>query len=141
MENSNIADCQKIKEQVELGDAAVPQTEAVNVHLLGCKDCRTWFNQSRQIVQLSKELPQYDVPEALTQKILQAVSAQQSPSLFVIDVKLVVAAALTIALAIFAFPDTFENVEGCVSWLVSFSIILVVKLLNDAMQAHKPVHQ
>ena len=129
------------KEQVELGDAAVPQTEAVNMHLLSCKDCRYWFDQSRQIVQLSKELPRYDVPEALTQKILLAVSAEQSPARFVADVKLLVAATLAIALAIFAFPDTFENADGCVSWLASLAIILLVKLLNDAMHIQRPVPQ
>ncbi|PWU01628.1 MAG: hypothetical protein C5B53_02595 [Candidatus Melainabacteria bacterium] len=113
----------------------------VDRHLRDCENCRAWAEQSDQIVNLTKEIPQFDVPEAVTQRILQAVAEENKPSFLSNDYGIWLGAAAVTTLAVFVLSDTVENLEGLASWSVGLAVIMIVRLVILRFPSPKAVHQ
>lgn len=91
--------------------------EAVELHLKECPDCLVWQRETTALVAAASQLPQYDVPEALTQRILTQVAVERArPDWFRIATLCAVAAA---CLAVLVMKDAFESVDGLLSWMLS----------------------
>jgi predicted anti-sigma-YlaC factor YlaD len=83
-------------------------------HLSTCNDCQIWQRQITDIIAEAAHIPQFDVPEALTQRIMTRVteeSVKQESSWTTV----IMAAAAVIALAILTVSG-FESTNGLASW-------------------------
>jgi hypothetical protein len=60
---------------------SVEQRTLLNNHRNICAKCEAWCNQHLELIQLAESLPQFDVSEGLTQRILGSVEKQSTPGL------------------------------------------------------------
>src|SRR5215471_14387158 len=74
--------CDKTKRLLELrmdeGALAADEMADVESHLKSCKPCAQWQRQMQDIVAAARASAQFDVSEALTQRILSAVEREPS---------------------------------------------------------------
>lgn len=107
----------------------------VDEHRKQCSLCKLWADQSQQIGELSRALPQFDVPEALTQRILTAVdlerNVEHSGALWdggpLSGFLLPGAVALGMVALFTELP--FEPVEGIISWIVGILVVAAFGML------------
>lgn len=132
--------CQKIREEIALNENAVVNRE-VDKHLHECSHCRTWADVSDQMVGLAKEIPQFDVPEAVTQRILQAVASENKRTFLGSDYAIWLCATAVMLLSVIVLSDSVENLEGLASWSVGLAAIMLVRLASLYLPSHKAVHQ
>lgn len=116
--------CNEFRESVnELGIEAL--SGALTGHMDECAACGRWQEQNQRISMMVGSMPQFDVSEQLTQKILTSLPAQ-SPTLlnstFLIPVAVVGAAALGAVMP-------FESLEGLASSAVSLLALFMIHLM------------
>lgn len=109
------------------GNICDPETEPLQSHAANCAACRQWSLQIDSLCDLSAALPQFDVPEALTQAILQSVETERRlPRLAQYPVMAPIAVALALAL-LTVLP--FDSLEGIMSWGIGLSAMVLFKAL------------
>jgi predicted anti-sigma-YlaC factor YlaD len=108
-------------------DGLVFEEESVAAHMESCSPCRSWHLKTEDIMELARSLPQFDVPEQLTQSILSEVCKEESARQQLSWVVYVVALAAFLFMII--FMDAYESIWGIGSWLVGFATMLALKLL------------
>jgi predicted anti-sigma-YlaC factor YlaD len=136
--------CQKIREAMSAefsSSQEIKTSSEVDRHLRDCNDCRTWAEQSHQIISYANDIPQFDVPEAVTQRILQAVASETTRPFLSGDYALWISAAIVALLAIFVLSDTVENLEGLASWSLGLGLIAIVRMASLRLPFHKAVQQ
>ncbi len=103
-------------------------------HVSQCKPCAHWEMQTRQIVSFTQALPEFDVPEALTQQIIAAAQTfdAKSKSLSVSSPPLLLIAAISGTLILAA--TSFDNADSWGSWAVCFGVMFVIKQLLSAQK-------
>ncbi len=116
--------CNEFRQSVnELGIEAL--SGALTGHIDDCAACARWQEQNQRIAMMVGSMPQFDVSEQLTQKILTSLPAQ-SPSLinstFLIPIVVVGAAALGAVVP-------FESLEGLASSAVSLLALFMIHLM------------
>lgn len=132
--------CIKTREQIGLletdalvGDCASIRADVEN-HLAQCAACVTWRQQSSDVVAAASMLPQFDVPEALTQRILLAVEDEQRARAGIASAAIWTAVAVVACVVLVLF-DSLESIEGLMSWCVGLGAMAVIRLLfanNDS---------
>lgn len=107
-------------------------------HRRTCDACDGWAVQSTQLMDLASQMPQFDVPEALTQRILNAVDLEKNVSARAVPIYVWPSAALLGGLCLTALP--YESVEGVVSWAVGIAALGIVKFLvcNGKASSEQP---
>lgn len=123
-------------DQIQLGEECKRYRQAfdecrddawADEHKRQCQPCCTWVTQSIQIVQLTAEMPQFDVPEALTQRILTAVELEKNVARTAMPIYVWPSAALIAGVMLTALP--YESAEGLLSWGCGLMALVVVKFL------------
>jgi hypothetical protein len=110
----NESDECRLFRQLELSELA---DDARLSHLNDCASCRSWQEQNRSILNMAGELPQFDVSEQLTQRILQSTSVlpdRTNRQAIWIAVGAAVATAIV-------FVDASESIGGWWAWLICFA--------------------
>jgi len=102
-------------------DERSPDLDAVNLHFAGCAHCRRWREQTDKLLYLARGLPQFDVPEAATQKILAAVKSERRYPVLVETFVLVPMSLIIFAATLVAIP--VDSVDGACSWIVGALIV------------------
>ncbi|HEY9870535.1 MAG TPA: hypothetical protein V6D08_15325 [Candidatus Obscuribacterales bacterium] len=130
--------CNKIRQLLDqeldegessLNGAARQQTAA---HLESCGACRLWYRQAGEVLRTGRAMTQFDVPEALTQRIIAAVEQERKERASAVPaaVMLVVVAGAMGLLIL----DSTESMSGLFSWLIGLVAMAVVKLLVCQVQ-------
>jgi len=107
----------------------------IEQHLTECAECLSWQRQTTELAAIAAQMPQFDVPEALTQRILNDVSLQQSKHGSLIAT---VAAVLvsTCAVAVLMIVDQCESTTGLLSWLVGMvTMVAFAKFVSEPVAA------
>lgn len=106
-------------------DSAARQETAA--HLESCGACRVWYRQAGEVLKTARAIAQFDVPEALTQRIIAAIEQKSR------DGALAVPAALMLVIVAGAMGllilDSTESLTGLFSWLVGLVSMSLVKVL------------
>jgi hypothetical protein len=102
------------------------QYAALDRHADSCTSCKQWTNQINSISQYVKDMPQFDVPEATTQKLLASIRGERK-RINLTETVVLVFALLTLSLIFYAFP--IDSMEGTCSWLMSATIVAAFGLL------------
>ena len=112
-------------EGVAPDEAAEAETRA---HLTTCRACATFGEQMAEIVAAAAALPQFDVSEALTQRILASAPASRPapPAASMTMPLMAAAAALWMYLLVVV---SVESVDGLMSWAVSLVLMVVLRLI------------
>jgi hypothetical protein len=135
----NCADFRALFDRIADGDKGVNSTElnAYEGHKDHCAACRSWKAQTVDLMDLASGLPNFDVSEALTQRILTSVENEQRK---VVSLEHLPAAPLCIVAAvtlILLLP--VEGLQGALSWFVSLmGLGLLQALLKSASVSESP---
>ncbi len=95
--------------------------------LNSCASCADWCRQTNDLLSAAAVLPQFDVSEALTQRILSAVQAERQSSVTAKEIVLT-AAVLGLAVAFVAL-ESFESISGLLAWFAGVAAVAVLKVL------------
>jgi hypothetical protein len=135
----NCADYRALFNRIADGDKSVSSTEknAYEGHVDHCAGCRSWKAQTVDLMDLASGLPNFDVSEALTQRILTSVDSERSK---IVSLEHLPAAPLCIIAAvtmILLLP--VEGPQGALSWFVSLmGLGLLQALLKSASTTESP---
>lgn len=101
---------------------------AVERHLAECDRCRGWKEEMESIASLAKVMPQFDVPESLTQNIMRSI--REAP------------VSHPTPAFIFVFACTFvfglywlyalESTNGCLAWSICIAIAFGIHSLTSS---------
>jgi predicted anti-sigma-YlaC factor YlaD len=114
-----------------------PDEQLILEHFAECADCRDWQSQTIDLVSQMSAMPQFDVSEALTQRILASVRDEESTRLSTAQM-VSMAVATGVAVAFLCF-DSLESAAGLASWLVGLSALFLLKPLLDGHSSHGKV--
>lgn len=107
-----------------LGD---DEKQVVEEHLFLCDDCRAWVREMEVLLTLAQQTPQYDVPEALTQRILSQLEQAQiegsGKGIFSSSEFWLWGAAAIVGSWLLFGSDSFETESGSLAWVVAFVLI------------------
>lgn len=108
------------------GDTALDAQ--AHMHLKQCASCSTWSQQVNEIAAVALNMPQYDVSEAMTQRIVSAIDAEPTYGRALGGVS---AVQIVFGLAMFAFMlfEAAEDINGVISWSIGLAIVYGISLL------------
>lgn len=102
-------------------------------HPAQCSSCLAWKAQTEQILELAAGLPQFDVPEALTQKILSQLEAEKRNVVSLDSLPSLPLGVMGMFLLLLVLP--FENLQGLLSWSIGFAGLGLFNLLVSSASA------
>ena len=104
-------------------------------HVSNCHGCASWEIQNSEILAFTRAMPQFDVPEALTQQIIAAAQTFEAKSkrLSVSSPPLLLFAAIFGTLILAA--TSFDNPDSWSSWAVCFGVMFIIKQLLSSQGA------
>lgn len=118
----------------DLRDGLVSAAEAqkLTAHRDQCHGCQAWQAQTDSLIDMSSAMPQFDVSEALTQRILASVDTQrrQSPVETGYLIPLAVVAA---AMSLTVLP--LDSIDGLFSWGIGLGGLFVLKAFVSIVPA------
>src|SRR5262249_4458162 len=116
-------DCEKYRQYFEgLGHQAdVELSASMDEHVGHCKRCRDLKIQTLAIAKLTAEMPQFDVPESLTQRILKGVEGERARGTGEFSYFLPLS-ILCVAVVCLTMP--LESAEGTISWAIGLGGLL-----------------
>ncbi len=128
----NEQECMQARQTVDETAGLTPEQLLVaEKHIRTCAPCTIWRHQVNAITVAAKEMPLFDVPESLTQRIMgdvQNVSASKS-----LTIKTLVLSGVVLLAFIFVFSsDSLDTVNGAVSWLIGLVLLFGLKSLIQA---------
>lgn len=116
--------CSEQRELLNLlleGETLAPEENvSCKEHLKKCSSCNAWNRQHQKIIERAKEIPQFDVQEQLTQKILSGTSAKG------FDFTSSAATLLLFGGALF-FLLIYDTVYGIGSWIAGSLFLIMIK--------------
>lgn len=133
MADEGTNDClnfRKLSEKLE-GGQSLSESEQVSYqhHAECCRPCAAWCDQHHNLAQLAGALPQFDVSEGLTQKILSAVERESTPGIEIPLLPLGIVASL----AFFTLVP-FDSLQSLYGWgagvLGLFALQFLIKTAN-----------
>jgi hypothetical protein len=92
-------------------------------HLQYCSSCCAFERTEHSILSFAISIPQFDVPEALTQKILVSINTQRPTPVFLN----MTAVILPITLLVAALVWDYENPAAVMSWVIGFTAMFGLK--------------
>lgn len=101
----------------------------VDKHLKECSSCNVWSRQMNEIVTVASGMPQFDVPESLTQSVLKAVEAEGAHRANVFSGANILQALFGIAVVAIMMFEAAEDFGGLISWAVGLGIVYSITLL------------
>ncbi len=138
-EANNCHDCKTLRSSLEtkLDSGAqladLTSSSEIEKQLSSCASCRVWCEHTMDLIAAASVIPQFDVPEALTQRILVAVETERKAS---ITVKEVVLTAIVLGLTVaFVALESFESVSGLLAWFAGVAAVAVLKVVLTAPSA------
>jgi predicted anti-sigma-YlaC factor YlaD len=109
--------------------------QKIEQHLTECAECLSWQRQTTELAAVASQLPQFDVSEALTQRILNDAAMQQSKKGSIIATVAGVLVALC-ALGVLQVVDQCESTTGLLSWLVGMvTMVAFAKFVSEPAAA------
>jgi len=97
-------------------------------HEAQCSSCRVWTAQTQSILDVAAAMPQFDVSEALTQRILESVEAEAKRPR--VEFGLLLPAAFAAGVALFTMAPV-ESVEGMLSWAIGLAGVVLLKAIVE----------
>ncbi|MBS2000597.1 MAG: hypothetical protein JST44_03765 [Cyanobacteria bacterium SZAS LIN-5] len=124
-------DCLQSRQTVDDTAAfTAEQLLAAEQHIRNCSQCETWREQVNTITEAAKNMMLYDVPESLTQRIMTDV--QETSLSNALSLRSLVLSCVVIAASLFVFSlDSFDTINGALSWLVGFVLLFGFKYLLE----------
>ncbi|HEY9730445.1 MAG TPA: hypothetical protein V6C89_00945 [Drouetiella sp.] len=104
------------------------QLLAAEQHIRNCAQCETWREQVNAITEAAKNMVLFDVPESLTQRIMLDVQEVSSGSALKMRTLILSGVVVAASLVVFTF-DSFDTVDGAMSWLLGFVMLFGFKYL------------
>jgi predicted anti-sigma-YlaC factor YlaD len=95
------------------------QSLELDRHAQACSRCRQWTKQVNSAEQYIQSLPQFDVPESATQRVLVAVGHERKFHLIREGILL---PAVLVASCLILFLVPVDSVDGACSWLMCAAI-------------------
>lgn len=125
--------CQSLRQLLDRKlshEGALTEAESQNVdlHLTACSPCRDWSRQAQAIVEVARDMPQFDVSEALTQRILTSVEAESIYGRAYVNM-LAPSLVLLAVMVLFFYVESGESLEGMLSWAIGLGLMAALKLL------------
>lgn len=119
----------RLFEKIETGENLSPaETQACENHQRICRKCDAWRKQHLSIAQLAIDMPQFDVSEGLTQKILGSIEKESTPGVETSIVPLAVAATFAFILLI-----PFDSIQSLYGWGAGIlGLVILQMLINTA---------
>ena len=125
----------RLAEDIPEGGEQPELRKQIEQHLIECDACLAWQRQTTELIAVAAQVPQFDVPEALTQRILKEAMQQQSrkDSIFASTVAALVAVC---ALSVLLFVDRCETTTGVMSWLLGMATMAAfAKFVSEPVAA------
>ncbi|HEY9775173.1 MAG TPA: hypothetical protein V6C81_15520 [Planktothrix sp.] len=120
--------------------AFTPETKAsMETHLKQCADCISWQRQITDIIAEAAHIPQFDVPEALTQRIISSVALESTKKESVVSTVVMSAVAL-LGLALLMFSG-IESTDGLASWAMALIVMAGFAWLVTDSKKETTVHE
>jgi hypothetical protein len=112
----------------DLRDGALESSEALELkaHRDQCAGCQAWQAQTESLMNMSSAMPQFDVSEALTQRIMASVEAE-SRRTAVESGYLIPLAVVAAAMSLTVLP--LDSVDGLFSWAIGLGGLFVLKAI------------
>lgn len=134
----NEQDCLQARQTVDDTSAfTAEQLLGAEQHIRNCAPCETWRNQVNMVAAAAKDMTLFDVPEALTQRIM--VDVQEASSNSALSMRTVIVSCVVVAASVCVCSfESFDTINGVISWLIGFVILFGFKYLiqvnarNDA---------
>ena len=127
-DKENISDCQQFKELFEQSESgrelSCGEQAELAAHEKDCRGCLRWQQQHREIAALSAGLPQFDVSEGLTRKIMNSVEKQYTPGVQTSLLPLGLAAGIG-----FVVMVPFDSVQSIFGWGVGIVGLMALQFL------------
>jgi hypothetical protein len=122
-------ECERYRQYFEgLGHAAdLELSAAMDEHVGHCSRCRDLKVQTLAIAKMTAELPQFDVPESLTQNILRSVEGLRGEGRGSEYSYFLPLSILCVAVVCLTMP--LESAEGTASWAIGLTGLLAFQLL------------
>lgn len=103
----------------------------IDEHGNSCISCQQWLTQTAEITNLAMSLPQFDIPEALTQSILRSVNNERKLSSSFERISWVPLSVVALLSIVLTMP--LDSWSGLLSWFIGFAGVYGLKiLLNSA---------
>lgn len=124
--------CQSFRtlfEKLEFADSLTEQENlAYEQHFANCSACSSWSKQHSAILELSAAMPQFDVSEGLTQRIISSLEKSSTPA---VETSLLPLCLLAVLAFLVLVP--FDSLQGiCVWGLGVLGLILFQALIQAA---------
>ncbi|HEY9719627.1 MAG TPA: hypothetical protein V6C69_19265 [Trichormus sp.] len=115
--------------------------QKIEQHLTECTECLSWQRQTTELAAVASQMPQFDVSEALTQRILNDAAMQQSKKGSIIATVAGVLVALC-ALAVLQVIDQCESTTGILSWCLGMvTMVAFAKFVSEPVATAAAVNR
>jgi anti-sigma factor RsiW len=104
-------------------------------HMAGCDACKRWHRENEEMSAMVSSMPQFDVSEALTQKIMNSVEAQ--PKRHLVSSLWVPLSVVAVAASVTVVP--LDTLEGLLSTALGGVGLYAVYLLIKGAPAEEMV--
>lgn len=124
-DKDNKINCSDFQEDYECMDNL---TIELSYHLDSCAPCQVWQKDADLLSEMALSMPQFDVSENLTQKILTGVESvrQEKQNKLSGAVSLILFGSF---IWLLFFHDSVESVWGLASWIIGFASVALLKNL------------
>lgn len=132
-DDSSAVSCRSFRNLFEKQDLGLSLSEIEKeclAHTEDCQACLSWSRQHNQILDLAAGLPQFDVSEGLTQKILAGLEKEKTPAAEISFLPMQIAAVASVFLL---FPvDSIQTIMG---WTAGLAGLLALKLIMSTAES------
>lgn len=117
------------------GDKSVSSDERkrYEAHDGSCKSCEAWQRQSKDLMDMMAAMPQFDVSEALTQRILSSVETEKGKVISLESLPAMPLGIVAAAAVILLFP--VDGVQGALSWMAAAAGLVLLQVLVKTTSA------
>ena len=133
------ADSRALYDRLADGDKSVSseQIKLHNEHTASCKPCQVWQSQILALSDMASALPQFDVAEALTQRILSSVETEKAKIISLERLPAMPLGVVAAVVVVLLLPT--EGLQGAFSWSAGvMGLLLLQALLKSANASEMP---
>lgn len=136
-------DCNEFADLFEKKDGgqalSSQEQSAFDAHKTACKPCSIWLGQHEKISDMAMMMPQFDVSEGLTQKILDSVNTETTPGLGLGHSLLPYGMAAAVFFFVLVPLDSWQSVFGWGAGLLGLFAFQV--LMNTANTQEQVIYE
>jgi hypothetical protein len=138
IDDSNECNCltfKKLFEAWQCGQTlSVSEQSRFDLHRQNCLSCSTWLSQHAEIAEMSRHLPQFDVSEGLTQKIMDSIEKQSLPGVQLSLLPIGLASCL-----VFFVMVPFDSWQSLYGWGAGIMGLVALQLLMKTANKQEQV--